>query len=93
MITVTQCIRCGKERILDKTWSEQIGISLVTYTQSVCPDADCQKIVEALLKDKHDLFVHRTEESLKRRRRNITKSALLRKNIKRIKDSRNALLK
>ena len=40
------CIRCGKTRIKSRSWSEKINNSLVIYTQMVCPDADCQKIVE-----------------------------------------------
>lgn len=44
------CIRCGKERITSKTWKETvknfIGSTIVTYTETVCPDSDCQKIVE-----------------------------------------------
>ena len=42
------CIRCGQTRIFFKTWkdkSEGKG-SMITYTLSVCPDAECQKIVD-----------------------------------------------
>jgi hypothetical protein len=45
------CIRCGKERLVSKTWKEEItnffGSSFVTHTETVCPDKECQKIVEA----------------------------------------------
>lgn len=40
------CIRCGKTRVVSKVWQEYIGQSLVTYTDTVCPDPACQKIVE-----------------------------------------------
>ena len=44
------CIRCGKQRIDSKTWEEKItnfmGTSIITHTQTVCPDPECQKIVE-----------------------------------------------
>ena len=44
------CYRCGKERIKAKTWNEKVtnfmGTSVITYTQTVCPDPECQKIVE-----------------------------------------------
>ncbi len=40
------CIECGKERIDGKTWKGKVGTSVVTYTQTVCPDSDCQKIVD-----------------------------------------------
>lgn len=40
------CIRCGKPRIVDKTWKEYVGKSLLTYVTTVCPDKECQKAVE-----------------------------------------------
>lgn len=40
------CIRCGKQRIVVKTWTEYVGTSLVKYSETACPDAGCQKIVE-----------------------------------------------
>lgn len=49
------CIRCGRERVFEKTWKEYIGTSLLTYTRSVCVDVECQKIVDeqiALQKEK-----------------------------------------
>ena len=79
MVVVTLCIRCGKSRIVSKTWSEHVGLSDITYTQSVCPDPECQKQVEALLKDRHDTFIMRAAATLKRRREKMGKSAILRK--------------
>jgi len=43
------CIRCGKVRVIAKTWKEKIGTSTLTCSSFVCPDADCQKIVEKVL--------------------------------------------
>lgn len=40
------CIRCGKQRIVVKTWTEHIGVSLVKYSDTVCPDPECQKVVD-----------------------------------------------
>lgn len=40
------CIRCGKQRIVVKTWTEHIGTSLVRYTDTICPDSECQEIVD-----------------------------------------------
>jgi hypothetical protein len=40
------CIRCGKERILIKSWNEQIGLALTTFTTARCPDDECQKLVD-----------------------------------------------
>jgi hypothetical protein len=49
------CIRCGKVRVMAKTWKEQAGTSTLTCSSFVCPDADCQKIVEKqLAKRKED---------------------------------------
>ncbi|MBX4205695.1 hypothetical protein KW795_00690 [Candidatus Microgenomates bacterium] len=42
----SNCTRCGKLRIVTKTWQEQVGTSLVTYTTTTCPDPDCQKAVQ-----------------------------------------------
>lgn len=46
------CIQCGKQRIERKTWQEKIGTQVITYTSTVCPDADCQKIVDQAIADK-----------------------------------------
>ncbi len=40
------CVKCGKERVDGKTWEGKVGASVVTYTLTVCPDADCQKQVD-----------------------------------------------
>lgn len=42
----SSCIRCGKPRVDGKVWTEMAGHNLVTYTQTICPDAACQKIVD-----------------------------------------------
>lgn len=43
---VSQCIRCGRPRVFEKTWKQQIGTSVLTFTRSVCADSACQKIVD-----------------------------------------------
>lgn len=44
------CTRCGKERSVSKVWTEEIevygGISVVTRTMTVCPDPECQELVD-----------------------------------------------
>ncbi|OGG04902.1 hypothetical protein A2Z33_06405 [Candidatus Gottesmanbacteria bacterium RBG_16_52_11] len=49
----TPCIRCGKTRIVAKTWKETMitfgGKSVITRTITVCPDPACQKIVDEQL--------------------------------------------
>lgn len=61
------CIRCGKMRIIANSWSDYVGTSLVTYTINVCPDPECQKIVDDQLKKKKDKFDTIQKDSLKRR--------------------------
>lgn len=49
------CIRCGKERVVLKRTEEQMydypGATKVVHIEKVCPDPDCQKILDAELKD------------------------------------------
>lgn len=40
------CVECGKQRIDGKTWKGKAGASVVTYTMTICPDTECQKIVD-----------------------------------------------
>ncbi len=61
------CIRCGKERIVVKTWHEKVGFSMVTYTKTACPDKECQKILDArfaLEKEKRDALLAQKAERL-----------------------------
>lgn len=52
------CIRCGKERIVSKTWKEEIqnfsGTSFITHTETVCPDKECQKILDEKFKQEKE---------------------------------------
>lgn len=40
------CVRCGKERVIVKTWKEKFGDSVIINTESDCPDKECQKKVD-----------------------------------------------
>ena len=42
------CIRCGKNRIYSKKWTDKADGkgSDITHIEAVCPDAECQKIVD-----------------------------------------------
>ncbi len=44
------CFRCGKQRIDLKTYTKQVDTTVVTYTDTVCPDPECQKELEKQLK-------------------------------------------
>ncbi|MBI2018192.1 hypothetical protein HYS96_00630 [Candidatus Daviesbacteria bacterium] len=53
------CVRCSKQRIDGKTWKEKVGISIVTYTMTICPDSTCQKLVDKAIaerQEKNDLI-------------------------------------
>lgn len=43
---MSKCIRCGKERIIKSSNTETLEKTTVTYTVTVCPDPECQKMVE-----------------------------------------------
>ena len=51
-VYLNPCIRCGKERIVLKTWTENLGHSMLTRTDTGCPDKDCQKAVDDDLTEK-----------------------------------------
>ena len=48
------CIQCGKERIDGKTWEEKSGISVITHMITVCPDPECQKLVDKTINDRKE---------------------------------------
>ena len=43
---MSKCIRCGKERIVKTSYTEDLEKTSVVYTETVCPDPECQKLVE-----------------------------------------------
>lgn len=43
------CTRCGKPRIVVKTYEEKVDNSTVTYTITECSDPECQKLVNKTL--------------------------------------------
>lgn len=45
----TPCIRCGKDRVFLKKWTDKAAErgTPITYELYVCPDKDCQKVVDA----------------------------------------------
>jgi aspartate/methionine/tyrosine aminotransferase len=81
---INLCIRCGKQRVVVKTKKEYINSSLVLTTTTVCPDDDCQKIVDAMLnKEKeqrdvinknHERDKQLREDRFKRKRRRLLRA-------------------
>lgn len=56
--TYSVCVRCGKTRILLKTWKEKElnkRGAVIIHEQTVCPDKECQKIVDEKLQQMRDL--------------------------------------
>lgn len=63
------CIRCGKERIDARSWKETVnnfmGKTVIVHTETVCPDPECQKIVEKgfeVQRKKREEMEHSKEE-------------------------------
>ena len=47
VLAETVCIRCGKTRIVKRVWKEKLDYgSIITHSEAVCPDGECQKIVD-----------------------------------------------
>jgi hypothetical protein len=46
---LSACTRCGKVRIVTKTYREHIGDSWIVTNLTSCPDTDCQAIVDKQL--------------------------------------------
>ncbi len=65
------CIKCGKERVVVRTWKEKIYDSVITNTETRCPNPDCQKEVDMdnkKSKDKHDAHIFKSEQRAKERK-------------------------
>lgn len=60
------CSRCGKERIIARTWKEKIGNSVIVNTEKICPDPECQKKVNADNKKQRDKYRAITKKSQER---------------------------
>lgn len=70
------CIRCGKPRIVKKTWKEKIGNAVMTMEETSCPDPECQKEVDSenlKQNEKRRLIREKNEERI----RNLKHPAVL----------------
>lgn len=69
---ISVCTRCGREGILFKKWVDRYEGrgNPITHEIYVCPDAECQKIVDAKFAEirqrKLDLKNKKTEEDSKK---------------------------
>lgn len=52
----TQCIRCGKLRVFSRKWKDRENNkgSQVTHVETVCPDSECQKLVDEKFQEMRD---------------------------------------
>lgn len=80
---MSRCIRCGKERIVKSSSVEKLEKTSVTYTMTVCPDPECQKLVEKglIVEENKRKMMHAEQEkraaelALKRKREKEAASA------------------
>jgi hypothetical protein len=70
------CSRCGKQRIVVKTWKESIKGVITIFTSTACPDAACQEKVDrklTLQKEKKEALENeRIQRTLARKRQALT---------------------
>lgn len=43
---MSKCTRCGKERVVQSSYTEVQEKTTVVYTVTICPDPKCQEIVD-----------------------------------------------
>lgn len=63
----SECIRCGKTRILLKRWKdhgENGRGTMIAHEETICPDMECQKIVDEKFQEMRDRRT-KTEERKK----------------------------
>ncbi len=64
------CVRCGKERVVVKEWTEKIGQTSMIRTLTKCPDKECQKILDdeaAAQKEKRDAITQKKAQDKEER--------------------------
>ena len=65
-MTGSICTRCGKPRIVVKTYEEKVDTSTVVYTITECSDPECQKMVNKTLQTEKKKRQFIKEEQVKR---------------------------
>lgn len=72
----SRCTRCGKARVVVKTYEKEINGSKILYKLTGCPDPECQKKVEEGLqkeKEKREKIKADQEKREEQRRKNSKK--------------------
>jgi hypothetical protein len=71
---LSTCPRCGKVRVVVKTYKSRIGGSSIVTTLTACPDPKCQAVVDKQLakqqkfRDEMHLAAERRAQEAKERR-------------------------
>ncbi len=54
--STTNCIRCGKPRIFWRKWKDRENNkgSQILHVETVCPDKECQKLVDEKFQEMRD---------------------------------------
>lgn len=60
------CSRCGTERIIVRTWKEKVDSSVITNTETACPNKECQIEVDKINKKQQERSAALKRESEKR---------------------------
>jgi len=60
------CSRCGKERVVIRTWKEKIDNSIITNIETACPNKECQAEVDKINKKQQERSAALKRESEKR---------------------------
>ena len=71
---MSKCIRCGKTRIVKSTVTKKIDKNTVTFKITVCPDPECQKLV-----DKELAAEERKREAIRKKQEKRAEELALRK--------------
>jgi hypothetical protein len=75
------CSRCGKQRIISRTWNESIdtlrGKVTISYSDSKCPDNECQKIVDSELLVEEQKRIKLRDDKEKKKQKRIEEAAAL----------------
>jgi hypothetical protein len=65
-VSTTICVRCGKQRVVLSVNEEMVGNTMVTTTETICPDPECQKKVDGMLgleqEKRHQSFLLREKK-------------------------------
>lgn len=84
---MSKCTRCGKERIVKDSHIEKLEKYTITYTATVCPDPDCQKIVEngLLAEENKRKIMHQEQErraaELALRKKELKKASIIQNSV------------